>query len=164
MWIRAWLAGMHGSSPFVLQFRVEAGRLPRRTEGLWGSLFITFRDQCVFLWQRAESWDTWDPPRSLHSAIILPTVLTAVVMEAELTPRWGEVSNKPIDQPSPIASFCELNWHKRSSWQLYRNHSLCPEVVQQQQEQHIEGGFKSIWWTVSYFHFLNRTKGNNDLA
>lgn len=81
-----WQACMHGSSPLLLRFRVKAGRLPRRTEGLGGSLFITFRDQCVFLWQRAESWDTWDPPRSLHSAIILPAVLTAVVMEAEHTP------------------------------------------------------------------------------
>lgn len=105
---------MHGSSMLLLRFSVEAGTLLRKKQGLWESLFITFRDQCVFLWQQAERWDTWDPPRALHTAIILPAVLTAVVMEAEHTPWWGEISNKPIDWPSPIPLCCEVKLARAS--------------------------------------------------
>lgn len=43
------------------RFSVEAARLPRRERGLRERLFITFRDQCVFLWQQAERWDTQPP-------------------------------------------------------------------------------------------------------
>lgn len=128
-WIRLWLAGMHESSTLLLRFSVMAGKVLRRKWGLWESLFITFRDQCVFLWQQAECWDTWDPPRELHTAIILPAVPTAVVMEAEHTPWWGEVGNKPIDWPSPITLCCELNWHSRPSWRLYQTASLSAEDI-----------------------------------
>lgn len=34
---------------------------------------------------------------------------------------------KPIDWPGPINLYSDLNWHKQSSWRLYRTPSLQPE-------------------------------------
>lgn len=110
-------------------FSVEAETLLRRKQGLGESLFITFGDQCVFLWQRADCWDTWDPTHAPHIAIILPAILTAVEMEAQHAPWWGEVSNKLIDWPTPIALCCELNWQGRPFWRLYQKASLSTENI-----------------------------------
>lgn len=149
---------MRGSSTLLLRFSVKAGTLLRRKQGLWESLFITFGDQCVFLWQQAECWDTWDPPCALHTAIILPAVLTAVVMEAEHTPWWGEVSNKPIDWLSPITLCCELNWHRRPSWWLYQKPSLQAEDIPSNTT------FIILSTIIQQFHVLKMTKGNTRMS
>lgn len=158
---------MHGSSTLLLRFSVKAGTLLRRKPGLWESLFITFGDQCVFLWQQAECWDTWDPPCALHTAIILPAVLTAVVMEAEHTPWWGEVSNKPIDWLGPITLCCELNWHRRPSWWLYQKPSLQAEDIPfnttcvRRRGSVCLGDFIILSRIIQQFHVLKMKKGNS---
>lgn len=63
------------------RFSVEAARLPRRERGLREQHFITFRDQCVFLWQQAEGGLSI-PARCNYPPHKRPT---AVAMEAEHT-------------------------------------------------------------------------------